>query len=201
MHNSEAPATGASVRSINPMQPSATLTFHFSKSNPGIWATLLGIGIGIQTPVGTTLDKFLCDQLMIPSDYLENRIQTILMNGRAVDDVDQAFIADGDVVALSAAMPGLAGATLRRGGHLAPMRAAISQNRAKPVSDGHQNGIVVLKLFNLVAKEIGPQILSAGFWLKGKDLNLLNGQDILADDPAIKITPEEWIRLQPSKSS
>ncbi len=197
MHTSGAPATGAPVRSINPMQPSATLTFHFSESNPGIWATLLGIGIGIPTTMGISLKKFLCGQLMIPSDYLENRIQTILMNSRAVDDVDQAYIADGDVVALSAAMPGLAGATLRRGGHLAPMRAAISQSRTKSASDGHQSGIVVLKLFNLVAKEIGPQILSAGFWLKGKDLNLLNGQNIIDDDPALETAPEKWIKMQP----
>jgi hypothetical protein len=179
------------------MQPSATLTFHFSGSNPGIWATLLGIGIGIPTTMGISLKEFLCGQLMISSDYLENRIQTILMNSRAVDDVDHAYIADGDVVALSAAMPGLAGATLRRGGQLAPMRAAISQNRTKSVTDGHQKGIVVLKLFNLVAKEIGPQILSAGFWLKGKDLSLLSGQNIIDDDSALETAPEKWIKMQP----
>jgi hypothetical protein len=180
------------------MQPCATLTFRYSKSNPGIWATVLGIGIGIPTPAGISLKNFLCDQLMIPADYLEDRIQTILMNGRAVDDMDQVHLRDGDVVALSAAMPGLVGATLRRGGHLAPMRAAISQNRTESVSDGQQRGIVVLKLFNLVAKEIGPQILSAEFWLKSKDLILLRSQNIVPDDSAIETAPEEWIRLQPA---
>jgi len=183
------------------MQFGHALTFHFSDSNPGTWATLLGLGIGILTTAGITLKNFLCGQLMIPADYLENRIQTILMNSRAVDDVDQVYIADGDVVALSAAMPGLAGATLRRGGHLAPMRAAISQNRTMAAADDHQRAIVVLKLFNLVAKEIGPQILSAGFCLKGKDLTLLPDQNIISDDPAIQAAPEEWIRLQPAAKS
>ena len=183
------------------MQPGVTLTFSFSPSNPGAWAPLLGGGIGISAPVGITLKKFLCDHLMIPPDYLEHRIQTILVNSRAVDDVDQVYLADGDTVALSAAMPGLAGATLRRGGHLAPMRAAISQKHAGPTGDGHQSGIVVLKLFNLVAKEIGPQILSGEIWLKSRDLAYLRDQNIIGDDPAFEASPEEWIRLQPAAQS
>jgi hypothetical protein len=183
------------------MQPATPLTFSFSPSNPGTWAPLLGGGIGISTPVGISLKKFLCDQLMIPSDYLEHRIQTILVNSRAVDDEDQVYISHGDVIALSAAMPGLAGATLRRGGHLAPMRAAISQNRTKSAADGHQRGIVVLKLFNLVAKEIGPQILSGEIWLKSRDLAYLRDQNIIGDDPAFEASPEEWIRLQPAAQS
>lgn len=183
------------------MQPSTTLTFAYCESNPGAWAPLLGGGIGIPIAAGLSLKRFLCDQLMIPSDYLEHRIQTILVNGRAVDDVDQLQIADGDVVALSAAMPGLAGATLRRGGHLAPMRAAISQNRDRPATEGHQRGIVVLKLFNLVAKEIGPQVLSGEIWLKSKDLIYLRDQKIISDHPAIEADPEKWIRLQPATLS
>ncbi len=183
------------------MQTSTTLTFSFSPSNPGAWAPLLGGGMGISTPVGISLKNFLCDQLMIPSDYLEHRIQTILVNGRAVDDEDQLHISNGDVIALSAAMPGLAGATLRRGGHLAPMRAAISQNRTKSTADGHQRGIVILKLFNLVAKEIGPQILSGEIWLKARDLIYLRDQNIISEDPPGETAPEEWIRLQPATQS
>jgi hypothetical protein len=95
-------------------------------------------------------------------------------------------------------MPGLAGATLRRGGHLAPMRAAISQNRTRSAAQGRQEGVVVLKLFNLVAKEIGPQILSAGFRLKGKDIIFLVSQNIVSENPAIRTAPEDWFKLQPA---
>jgi hypothetical protein len=179
------------------MKPCAALTFSVTQSNLGAWAPLFGGGIGISTQVGISLKEFLCDRLMIPGDYLEHRIQTILVNGRAVDDVAQVRIADGDVIALSAAMPGLAGATLRRGGHLAPMRAAISQKQTPSTAEGHRRGIVVLKLFNLVAKEIGSRLLSAEIWLKARDLKYLRDQLIIFQDPPAGTEPEEWIRLQP----
>jgi len=183
------------------MESSAKLTFSCSRSNPGAWAPLLGGGIGISIPEGVTLKKLLCEQLKIPSDYLENRIQTILVNSRAVDDVDQVYLADGDVIALSAAMPGLAGATLRRGGHLAPMRAAISQKGSAPAEDKSQPGIVVLKLFNLVAKELGPRILSGEIWLKAGDLNYLRDQEILSGAPPVGTAPDQWFRLEPATTS
>lgn len=183
------------------MQSSAPQTVKLPQLNAGIQATLLGIGVGIPTTVGITLKQFLCDHLMISPEYLEDRIQTILMNSHAVDDVDHVRISDGDVVALSAAMPGLAGATLRRGGHLAPMRAAISQARTESISAGRQAGIIVLKLFNLVAKELGPGVLSGEICIRGRDLRYLADLNLIGSDTALDAAPDGWVRVLPETTS
>lgn len=173
------------------------MSLSFPPSSAGIKATLLGIGIGIPTTLGITLKQFLCDRLMIAPEYLEHRVQTILMNSRAVDNIDKVCIADGDVVALSAAMPGLVGATLRRGGHLAPMRAAISQACTVSNSDHGRKGIVVLKLFNLVAKEIGSQILTGEICIRARDLKYLDDQKMANNGIASAAAPDEWVRFLP----
>ncbi len=179
------------------MQPATTLSISIDPANTAAWTPLLGGGIGIPTPLGISLKKFLCGQLKIPPEYLAQRIQTILVNSRPVDDLDKIPIAAGDIIALSAAMPGLAGATLRRGGHLAPMRAAISQHEAKSIAPVRQSGVVILKLFNMVAREIGPQILSGEIWIKGTDAVYLRRQNVIAGDVDIDTAPDGWIRIRP----
>ena len=181
------------------MRPAAAIvSIKPPESNLPAWMTLLGGGIGIATPLGITLKKFLCNRLAIPLTYLEQRIQTILLNGHPVDDLDGPIVTDGDIIALSAAMPGLAGATLRRGGHLASMRASISRISTQADAQTRQSGLVVLKLFNLVAKEIGLQILSGEIWIKGRELAYLRSQNIIPQGSAIEVGPEEWIRLEPT---
>lgn len=130
---------------------------------------LFGRGVKLAVKTGVSIRKLLCGQLGIGEAYLENRVQTIFLNGRPVDDVDAAVVSDGDVLSLSAAMPGLVGATLRRGGHLAAMRQSISYKRHQKTA-GAPSGTVTVKLFNLVAKELGPAFLARGLLVSGKDL-------------------------------
>ena len=87
---------------------------------------LFGKGVGINAETGCTVKQLLCDQVGIAADYLSDRVQTIFLNGRPVDDEAKAVVHNGDVLALSAAMPGLVGTILRKGGHLAAMRASLS---------------------------------------------------------------------------
>ena len=49
--------------------------------------TLFGEGVGFETQTGIPLAAFLCEQLGIASDYLDQRVQTIFVNARAVDRV------------------------------------------------------------------------------------------------------------------
>ncbi len=157
----------------------------------------MGQGVGIRTATGISLKVLLCDHLGVDPNYLEDRIQTILVNGRAVDHVDQVNISDGDVIALSAAMPGLVGTTLRKGGHLAPMRTEISQQRVtSDTIHGPGEGIITLKLFNMVAKEIGTKVLSRGIWLKGKVLAAVWPQISGNQPQPIHAEPDEWAQLQ-----
>ncbi len=110
----------------------------------------------------------LCEQLGIKDDYLEERIQTIFLDNKTVDDVNSAVIREGSILALSAAMPGVLGATLRKGGWYAPMRRQISHDK-DIVSDTNKKGQVTIKLFNLIARELGPLFLEQGIRVKGED--------------------------------
>ncbi|UCF89818.1 MAG: hypothetical protein JSW39_16090, partial [Desulfobacterales bacterium] len=127
-------------------------------------------GFVVPTQPGCSIEELLCRQLHIKDEYLEERIQTIFLNGKPVDDVKTALITDGSTLALSAAMPGLVGATLRKGGQYARLRRQISL-RAEGNRPAHSGaGQVVLKFFNLVAQELGPSFLQNGIWIKGRHL-------------------------------
>jgi hypothetical protein len=130
---------------------------------------LLSQGVTIKVKVGCTIRELLLRQLGLQADYIEQRVQTIFLDGKAVDNIDTAVVMSGSTLALSAALPGLAGATLRRGGAYAAMRSQISHGKS-PLSDQIKEGELVLKLFNLVARELGSMFLAKGVWIKGKNL-------------------------------
>ena len=114
------------------------------------------------------MKELLCGQLGIKDDYLEERIQTIFLDDKIVDDANSAVIREGSILALSAAMPGVLGATLRKGGRYAPMRRQISHEK-DITSDIHKKGEVTIKLFNLIVRELGPLFLEQGIRIKGED--------------------------------
>ena len=136
---------------------------------PGLQA-LLAKGFLVQTRTGGTLSDLLCDQLGIDAGYLKNRVQTLFLNNSPVDDVETTIVADGDVVALSAAMPGLAGATLRKGGFYARLRHGISHQIKDTEEIEEHTGIVTIRLFNVVAKELGPVFMEKGVMVDGRAL-------------------------------
>ena len=131
---------------------------------------LLRQGVILRGNMGCGIEAFISEQLELPADYVKNRIQTVFLNGKAVDDVSSTMVRPGSTLTLSAAMPGLAGATLRRGGHLASMRQGISCSELNE-NTGPPEGEITLKLFNLITKDLGPKVLRKGFWIKGKDLS------------------------------
>lgn len=118
-------------------------------------------GITVEAVTGFSVKAFLCDQIGLEPRYVEERISTVFLDGMPVDDIDAALLHDGALLALSAAMPGLVGATLRRGGYYAPMRSAISYRRTD-VPASVRKGRVKIKLFNTVMEEAGPQFLRQG---------------------------------------
>ena len=134
-----------------------------------LFSPLLGQGFTLKIRTGISVRNLLCRQIGVSDDYLDQRIQTIFLDGKVVDNVDTAVISQGSSLALSAALPGLAGATLRRGGAYAAMRSQISHKNIA-VNDPDENGTVMLKLFNLVALELGPMFLKQGIWVDGKNL-------------------------------
>jgi len=172
---------------------------------------LLGEGILIKGPGGESVEDFLLKAAAVSPAYLKERVQTVFLNGKALDDFSTARVADGDSLALSAAMPGLAGAVLRRGGFYAAMRRQISHEaQFQPAAAG--NISVVLKLFNMVARELGPEFLKQGVLVSGVQLRDFverqgrwawngclaaeaEGQPVKVSQIAERVRSREWIRL------
>jgi hypothetical protein len=130
---------------------------------------LLGQGFLVNAPTNCSIRDLIIDCLGIPDDYLEERIQTLFLNGSVVDDLNSCNIKEGSTLALSGAMPGLAGAVLRRGGFYASFRRQISHNDS-PSRIDKDNHWIVLKLFNMIVKELGPGFLAKGIWMEGEKL-------------------------------
>jgi hypothetical protein len=74
-------------------------------------------------------------------------------------------------------MPGLVGATLRKGGYYAAMRAAITlaAEQGAPAAGGPVVEVQV-KLFNLLIEELGPVLLAHGFALTPAEARALLGE-------------------------
>jgi hypothetical protein len=135
---------------------------------------LLQTGVDVETPTGITVKRFLCGELGLAPDYPDTFIQTVFLNGKAVDDLDSALIADGSTLALSAAMPGLLGATLRRGSFFAAMRKEISHQGHSPGAASRM-GRIRVKIFNLLLDDLGRILLGKGVWGRGKEVQDLFG--------------------------
>ncbi len=124
-------------------------------------------GVSLPITTGGTLKGTICEQLGVAEDYFEERIQTIFLNFKAVDKPEKARVNADATITLSAAMPGLVGATMRRGGTFANLRSSISFVEI----DGDiekQQGLITLKLLNMVGRELGPAFLANGVYLTGE---------------------------------
>ena len=130
---------------------------------------LLGEGILVKGPGGGTVEDFLQKTAGVSPAYLKDRVQTVFLNGKALDDFKTASVGDGATLALSAAMPGLAGAVLRRGGFYAAMRRQISHD-VDDSTPADQEITITLKLFNLVARDLGPGLLERGILIPAGQL-------------------------------
>jgi hypothetical protein len=125
---------------------------------------LLQRGVFCPLTVRCSVADFLTGQLGIDPDYVRDRIATVFVDGAVVDDLAVATLRPGSTLTLSAAMPGLVGATLRKGGFYSAMRSEISwkgDDDARQPLDGPP-GTIRLKLFNSVMREIGPTLLQRG---------------------------------------
>ena len=58
---------------------------------------------------------------------------------------------------------------MRVGGRYAPMRSQISHH-GDAVAGKPGEGLVLIKLFNLLISELGPGLLKNGVWIQGRSL-------------------------------
>jgi hypothetical protein len=173
--------------------------------------TLLQHGCFVKVRVGCTLRELLCGQFNITPEYLRDDIKVLFINYSPVDNVDTAIVRDGIILALSAAMPGLVGAAMRKDG-LSWMRSSITY--AEQAEEREESeGVIQLKLFNLVMADLGESFLRRGIYarmdvladflsrfpdefLKNFSRITMNGEAISADKlSAFLSTSEGWVKL------
>jgi len=130
---------------------------------------ILQSGFFLKIQVGCSLKTFLMGEIGLSPEFIEERIQTIFLDGQVVDDLDSAIIKDGSSLALSSAMPGLVGAAMRRGGFYGALRSSITY-KEKGGPDMVHEGTVQIKLYNLLMKELGALFLMKGIYLSSSDL-------------------------------
>ena len=163
------------------------LTLSVSRAELPRFNALFQRGVSTRAVAGSSVHEFLTCELGLAPDYVRGRITTVFLDGQVVDVLEDAALRDGSLLALSAAMPGLVGATLRRSSPYAVMRAAITRTAdGAPAETGTGTVLIRLKLFNLLLEEMGPALLEHGIVLdRGDVLGALGDRaETLTDLPA-----------------
>lgn len=133
---------------------------------------LLGFGIFLEAPSGISVSRFLEQALGVDAGYIENRIQTLFMDGHAVDNPESKHIQKPCTLALSAAMPGVFGAAFRKQGTYSGLRQGSEksgEDEKNAVESGRPVG-VKLKCFNQVAADLGSGLLAHGVSMDIEDV-------------------------------
>ncbi len=133
-----------------------------------LFLPLLRQGVTVLARDGQALQELLTRDLGLSQEMIQSRVQTVFFNGHPVDDLQATTLEEGAVLSLSAAMPGLLGACMRVDSPYASMRDSISQGRPTEEKSRVETATigVILKLFNFMAREIGPCVLSRGVVLE-----------------------------------
>ena len=170
---------------------------------------LLQAGFRVRCKVGVSIESLFYEQFGLNPRLVEGKISTIFLNGKPVDDIGSTIVEDGATLALSGAMPGLVGATLRRESPLASFRQSISASKSAEDNENSE-GCIQIKLFNILLKELGPVFLEWGIFrssesksfLKNKQRN--SGTDVrkssLTENLSILNQPQNGFFLWPIKT-
>jgi hypothetical protein len=162
---------------------------------------------------GISIEEFLIKQIGLSREYIGHKISTIFLDGRIVHDIGSAIIRRGSVLALSSAMPGFVGASLRSE-NIDRSFTELGTSSEINSSDSMGRGVFCVKLFNLPMRELGPSFLKRGILLRSAGIEeflkaqpdafwkdcrkiLLDGEEI---DPAFLDAKKlsgtyEWLRL------
>lgn len=160
-----------------------------------LFTTLLQSGIEINCNDGLSMGHFLNELPGFTPDYISDIIQTIFLNGTAEDDMTTPLTGKNPVLALSAAMPGLAGAIFRKNSLHSALR---TETKKKKTTESKSESLTVtLKLFNSIAKERGAELLEKGVNIPSTSIdNFLNRRATLSQH--IKAVQFEGVTIDKS---
>ncbi len=167
--------------------PKLTLTVH--RQDLPFYTTLLQSGVEIKSSNSETMGHFLNRLPGFTMDYVSDTVQTIFLNGTAVDDLTTPLGSDDPVLAISAAMPGLAGAIFRRNSFHAALRT--NTETLIEVGEEAEPTLVTLKLFNSIALERGTELLEMGVTVKTTYLNAFLAKRATLFEKTVQIKLED----------
>ena len=141
-------------------------------------AVMFQRGVVVSISGTRSVADFLAVDLAVEPDYVRRMIATVFVDSMVVDDLENAMLHPGSTLTLSAAMPGLVGATLRRSSFYSAMRAEVSWHEGREAcrDDGPAPTIRV-KLFNLIIPGVGPLVLRRGIVLAYDEAARILGPD------------------------
>jgi len=158
------------------MQAQAFVTISLPQNRVPELAVLLQYGIFCPVQGSQSVQAFLLAQPGLSRAYIEAKVKTIFVNGQPADQLE-TMVTAGDTVALSAAMPGLAGAIFRRQGLHASLRSKPGQIDTATLGKTTDNsrassdqGYICLKLFNTIACDLAAIFFSDGVLLPARAL-------------------------------
>jgi hypothetical protein len=174
------------------------------------FTTLLQSGIYVDLDQGTSIGEFLFALPGFSEEYVNKSVQTIFLNGLPADNLQQQLFGKEAVIAISAAMPGLAGAIFRKDGVHASLRTTTAAELSS--KDALETPITIrLKLFNMIAMDRGEELLSNTCIIAAKSLRAflsyrpplcaaiqkttLNGEIIDANTLQELLSAEDLIKL------
>jgi hypothetical protein len=153
---------------VNQREIKASVTLTFREEIPRDFFLLLQEGVLFRAETGAKVKPLLTGLLQVTEDYVDERINTVFLNGKAVDELEDATVGPDAIIAVSASMPGFVGACFRKSGYYASMRSNVAYRESGSGEAGLQT-FVCVKLFNVLARELGEPILKSGIVLPGAD--------------------------------
>ncbi|PIE57896.1 MAG: hypothetical protein CSA33_06395 [Desulfobulbus propionicus] len=144
------------------------LVVHIHKEDVEKFVSLLQSGVVVDTSTENSILETVKKIEGFTDDYIEKDVQTIFLDGTAIDDIFSLINKNAKVLALSAAMPGLSGSIYRRNSIHSSLRS-VHQDFFEKSGENIPVSITV-KLFNSIARDRGPEILNKGFRMQTNSL-------------------------------
>lgn len=130
------------------------------------WSACAQKGMAIPCRIGESLADILTKQLGMDAQFLETIVRTVFHNSSPVDSLDTIMVADGDMIALAGAMPGLVGIAMGRNSPVGGFRSDISNHSMDVVDAG--KGRITIKAFNVVVPELVRLALGHGVFVEAE---------------------------------
>lgn len=177
------------------------------KASPG-FALLLQSGVELFCRTGIPLKRLLHEELGLTPEQ-SSHLDVFLLNGKPVDNPQEALVPSGSRLALAAGLPGIAGLAMKSDSAVKGLRPGITHGAgekldAPGVPPGP--GSIELVLYSLALKRLAAHFLGRGFYLAAPKLRQalqegLHGQFFQDDAPIEKDELIASLGLLPPDSS